>query len=118
MLFYGVTFGGFVGLASSLTIYFNDQYGLSAVTAGYFTAACVFAGSLVRPLGGAVADKVGGIKSLSVMYVIAAIALVLVSSAPASAVAALGLFVVAMLAFRSEERRAGNGCVRQCKPRW
>src|SRR3546814_13978793 len=99
MLFYGVTFGGFVGLSSSLTIYFNDQYGLSAVTAGYFTAACVFAGSLVRPLGGAVADKVGGIKSLSVMYVIAAIALVLVSSAPASAVAALGLFVVAMLAF-------------------
>src|SRR3546814_5137341 len=29
MLFYGVTFGGFVGLSSSLTIYFNDQYGLS-----------------------------------------------------------------------------------------
>ena len=111
MLFYGVTFGGFVGLSSSLTIYFNDQYGLSAVTAGYFTAACVFAGSLVRPLGGAVADKVGGIKSLSVMYVIAAIALVLVSSAPASAVAALGLFVVAMLAFGM-----GNGAVFQLVP--
>ena len=30
MFFYSVTFGGFVGLASSLTIYFNDQYGLSA----------------------------------------------------------------------------------------
>jgi MFS transporter, NNP family, nitrate/nitrite transporter len=27
------------------------------VTAGYFTAACVFAGSLVRPIGGAVADR-------------------------------------------------------------
>ena len=57
MFFYSVTFGGFVGLASSLTIYFNDQYGLSAVTAGYFTAACVFAGSLVRPLGGSIADR-------------------------------------------------------------
>ncbi len=33
MFFYSVTFGGFVGLASSLTIYFNDQYGLSPVTA-------------------------------------------------------------------------------------
>ena len=64
MFFYSVTFGGFVGLASSLTIYFNDQYGLSAVSAGYFTAACVFAGSLVRPIGGIVADRVGGIKSL------------------------------------------------------
>ncbi|MFW2457123.1 MFS transporter, partial [Methyloversatilis discipulorum] len=30
MFFYSVTFGGFVGLASSLTIYFNTQYGLDA----------------------------------------------------------------------------------------
>jgi NNP family nitrate/nitrite transporter-like MFS transporter len=29
MLLYAVTFGGFVGLASSLTIYFNAEYGLS-----------------------------------------------------------------------------------------
>jgi NNP family nitrate/nitrite transporter-like MFS transporter len=72
MFFYSVTFGGFVGLASSLTIYFNIQYGLDAKTAGFFTAACVFAGSLVRPIGGNVADRIGGIKSLSVMYVLAA----------------------------------------------
>ena len=32
MFFYSVTFGGFVGLASSLTIYFNDQYGLPPIT--------------------------------------------------------------------------------------
>jgi len=51
MFFYSVTFGGFVGLASSLAIYFNTDYGLDAVTAGYFTAACVFCGSLVRPIG-------------------------------------------------------------------
>jgi NNP family nitrate/nitrite transporter-like MFS transporter len=53
MFFYSVTFGGFIGLASALPGYFNDQYGLSPVTAGYYTAACVFAGSLMRPLGGA-----------------------------------------------------------------
>ena len=63
MFFYSVTFGGFVGLASSLTIYFNTQYGLDPKTAGFFTAACVFAGSLVRPIGGNVADRIGGIKS-------------------------------------------------------
>jgi NNP family nitrate/nitrite transporter-like MFS transporter len=79
MFFYSVTFGGFVGLASSLTIYFNIQYGLDAKTAGFFTAACVFAGSLVRPIGGNVADRIGGIKSLSVMYVLAAIFLGIVS---------------------------------------
>ena len=36
MLFYGVTFGGCVGLSSSLTIYFNSEYGLTAVIAGFY----------------------------------------------------------------------------------
>ena len=34
MFFYSVTFGGFVGLASSLTIYFNDLYSLGPVVSG------------------------------------------------------------------------------------
>ena len=76
MLFYSVTFGGFVGLSSSLTIYFNDQYGVTPIVAGYCTSACVFAGSLLRPVGGALADRFGGIRTLSVMYVVAAAALV------------------------------------------
>ena len=64
MFFYSVTFGGFVGLASSLTIYFNDLYSLGPVMAGYCTAACVFAGSLMRPIGGLIADRIGGIRTL------------------------------------------------------
>src|SRR5579883_3477564 len=60
MFFYGVSFGGFVGLSSFLPIYFHDQYKLSPVTAGYYTAACVFAGSFARPLGGYLADRIGG----------------------------------------------------------
>ena len=39
MFFYSVSFGGFVGLASFLPIYFNDQYALAPVVAGYCTAA-------------------------------------------------------------------------------
>ena len=111
MFFYAVTFGGFVGLASSLAIYFNTDYGLDAVTAGYFTAACVFCGSLVRPIGGAIADRVGGIKTLSTMYVLAALALVIVSFGPASVYTALGLFAFGMLAFGM-----GNGSVFQLVP--
>src|SRR6202012_5560892 len=72
MFFYSVTFGGFVGLASSLTIYFNDAYGLTPVVAGYCTAAVVFVGSLVRPMGGAVGDRVGGVRGLVVLYAVAA----------------------------------------------
>lgn len=111
MFFYSVTFGGFVGLAASLTIYFNDQYGLSPVTAGYFTAACVFAGSLFRPLGGMLADRIGGIRSLSVMYVLAAVFLAIVSTGLPQAWMALAVFIAAMLALGM-----GNGAVFQLVP--
>ena len=111
MFFYAVTFGGFVGLASSLTIYFNTEYGLNPITAGYFTAACVLAGSLVRPIGGALADRVGGIKALSVMYMVAAAALAVVSIRLPQAWQALTVFVVGMLALGM-----GNGSVFQLVP--
>ena len=111
MFFYSVTFGGFVGLASSLTIYFNAQYGLDAKMAGFFTAACVLAGSMVRPIGGNVADRIGGIKSLSVMYAVAAIFLTVVSFGLPQAWMALAAFVCAMLALGM-----GNGAVFQLVP--
>lgn len=111
MFFYSVTFGGFSGLASSLTIYFNTQYGLTPVTAGYFTAACVFAGSMVRPMGGRIADRIGGIKTLSVMYVIAAAFLFIASTGLQSAIGAVIAFVGAMLALGT-----GNGAVFQLVP--
>ena len=75
MFFYSVTFGGFVGLSSFLPIYFNDQYGLAPVNAGYCTAACVFAGSFVRPIGGAIADRVGGVRALTFVYGLVAVLL-------------------------------------------
>lgn len=111
MFFYSVTFGGFVGLASSLAIYFNAEYGLDAVKAGYFTAGCVFVGSLVRPIGGALADRVGGIKTLTTMYAIAAVILVIVSFRPQNVYMALILFAGCMLAFGM-----GNGSVFQLVP--
>jgi NNP family nitrate/nitrite transporter-like MFS transporter len=111
MFFYAVSFGGFSGLSSSLTIYFNDQYGVSPVTAGYLTAACVFAGSLVRPFGGALADRVGGIRTLTTMYFIAALALFVVATNLPTALAAAAVFVVAMLALGM-----ANGAVFQLVP--
>jgi NNP family nitrate/nitrite transporter-like MFS transporter len=111
MFFYSVTFGGFIGLASALPGYFNDQYGLSPITAGYYTAACVFGGSLMRPLGGALADRFGGIRTLTVMYTIAAIGIAAVGFNLPSSWAALALFVAAMLGLG-----AGNGAVFQLVP--
>ena len=111
MFFYSVTFGGFVGMAASLTLYFNDQYGLLPVMAGYFTAACVLAGSLIRPLGGYVADRIGGIRTLMTMYVIAAIFLLILSFGMPNVYLALAVVVVAMAAFG-----VGNGAVFQLVP--
>jgi NNP family nitrate/nitrite transporter-like MFS transporter len=108
---YAVTFGGFVGLASSLPIYFNGQYGLSPVIAGLFTAACVFTGSMVRPIGGALADRFGGTAVLTVVFMAAAAALGIVSIGLPSAPLALGVFVLGMLALGM-----GNGAVFQLVP--
>jgi NNP family nitrate/nitrite transporter-like MFS transporter len=111
MFFYFVTFGGFVGLASSLTIYFNDQYGMSPVQAGYFTAACVFAGSLVRPMGGMLADRIGGIRTLLIMYSLAGVFLIIVSFGSPQAGMALAGFMLAMSSLG-----VGNGAVFQLVP--
>lgn len=111
MLFYGVTFGGFVGLSNSLSIWFTDSFGLTPVHAGYCTAACVFTGSLVRPFGGALADRIGGIKTLTGVYALAAIILVALSFGPPNLWAALALFVPVMGILG-----VGNGSVFQLVP--
>lgn len=111
MLFYGVTFGGFVGLSNSLSIWFVDSFALSPVTAGYYTAACVFTGSLVRPLGGALADRFGGTLTLTVVYIAAALLLATISTGPATLPIALALFVLVMGTLG-----IGNGAVFQLVP--
>jgi MFS transporter, NNP family, nitrate/nitrite transporter len=111
MLLYSVTFGGFVGLSSSLTIFFNSEYGLSPVVAGYFTAACVFAGSFARPIGGALADKFGGVRTLTFVYALAIGGLALASLAWPSAWLALAIVLFSMCALG-----AGNGAVFQIAP--
>ncbi|MDB6139221.1 MAG: transporter [Verrucomicrobiaceae bacterium] len=74
--YYTVSFGGFVGLASYYVLYFKSEFGLAAVAAGDKAALCTLAGALARPVGGAIADRIGGIRSLSVFYSVAAAGLV------------------------------------------
>lgn len=74
--YYTVSFGGFVGLASSYVLYFKSEYGLTPIQAGNFAALCTFLGAMLRPIGGAVADRIGGIRSLYVFYALAAAMLV------------------------------------------
>ena len=111
MFFYSVSFGGFVGLSSFLPIYFHQQYGLSVPAAGYFTAACVFAGSFARPIGGAIADRIGGTKTLCFVYTSVAAVLLSISNGSLSTEGALAVLIAgtAMLG-------VGNGAVFQLVP--
>jgi NNP family nitrate/nitrite transporter-like MFS transporter len=111
MFFYGITFGGFVGLSSFLPIYFHDQFGLPAIWAGYFTAACVFAGSFLRPLGGWIADRIGGLRTLTGVYLIVATALFVAGAGVTQARVALLIFVVCLGTLGM-----GNGAVFQLVP--
>jgi len=111
MFFYSVTFGGFVGLASFLPIYFHDQYNLTPVNAGYFTAACVFVGSFARPIGGALADKIGGTRALAFIYTAVAIILLIVSRSFLPVSGALFVLLIGMATLGM-----GNGAVFQLVP--
>ena len=109
-VFYAVTFGGFVGLASFLSILLRDQYGVSKVTAGDLTALCVMAGSFLRPVGGFLADRLGGIRVLTVLYgTVAILALGIAQLPPLEIAVALLFLLMACLGI-------GNGSVFQLVP--
>lgn len=74
--FYTISFGGFVGLATAFAIYFRDEFALTPVVAGEFAAFCTLVGALGRPMGGAIADRFGGIRSLGIFYSVAGVAMV------------------------------------------
>jgi len=108
--YYGVTFGGYVGLASFLPIFLSDTYALGPVAAGGMVAAAVFTGSLMRPIGGYLADRMGGRKLLIGIYIGVAICFGVVAVTPSLWAVGLGLFLMmSMLGL-------GNGAVFQEVP--
>ncbi|KAB8142262.1 NarK/NasA family nitrate transporter [Chloroflexia bacterium SDU3-3] len=109
-LLYSVTFGGYVGLGTFLPTFFHDQYGVDAVQAGLYTALISFVGSGLRPVGGYVADRVGGVRLLTVLLVGIAAAYLAASSLPPLALM-VGLLVVGVGCLGM-----GNGSVFQLVP--
>lgn len=59
-LFYFLTFGGFVAMAIYLPIFLTDLFKLTPQDAGFRTAGFVVLATGMRPLGGWLADRVGG----------------------------------------------------------
>jgi NNP family nitrate/nitrite transporter-like MFS transporter len=109
-LFYAITFGGYVGLASFLPLYLRDGHGVSVVHAGYVTAALSFVGSCSRPIGGILSDRLGGSRVLAFLLIPIAAAYGLESQEP-ELHAMVGLLGVSMLCLG-----LGNGAVFQMVP--
>ena len=67
-LFYFLTFGGFVAFSIYLPVLLKDQFGLKPADAGFRTAGFVVLATLARPLGGWLADKIGGARVLHFVF--------------------------------------------------
>lgn len=109
-LLYSVTFGGFVGLGSFLPIFLRDQYQVTPITAGYLVALIAFVGSGIRPIGGWLADKVGGVRLLSILLFGISLAYFLCSQLPSLTI------MVVILMFGMACLGSGNGAVFQLVP--
>jgi NNP family nitrate/nitrite transporter-like MFS transporter len=107
---YSLTFGGFVGLASYLSVFFHDQYHLTKVQSGDFTTVVVLFGSFLRPVGGVLADRLGGYKMLQTLLTGAALLMAAVATLPSPSLA------LALLAVGMGLLGMGNGSVFQLVP--
>jgi len=114
MLVYSITFGGFVGMSSYVSLLLTTQYELTKVDAGMIMAGLSFAGAMVRPIGGLLADRHSGVKVLLVLL----LAIALCNGSFAMIMPPLG-GAVALLCALYLSFGLGNGATFQLVPhRW
>lgn len=110
---YIITFGGFLGLATFLPSFYVKQFHVTKIQAGSLTVLATLTGSATRVIGGWFADRIGGITTLSVIFLIAIAGLFGLMAAPSLLVTTL-LFMLCFAALG-----AGNGATFQLVPlRW
>ncbi len=73
ILFYFVTFGGFVAIGSFLPTFLVSQYGLTIGDAGTRTAGFILLATLARPVGGSLADRWGAAPTLNLAFLVVAL---------------------------------------------
>lgn len=113
-LIYCVTFGGFIGLTTFLPSYYFDQFGVSKVQAGQLTMLAAFMGATLRVVGGWIADRWGGVNTLTLVLLVVAGSLAAIGFAGGSLVLTTLLLMLCFAALG-----AGNGALFQLVPlRW
>ena len=66
--FYFLTFGGFVAFSIYLPTLMRTEFGLTPADAGFRAAGFVLLATLMRPVGGWLADRIGGAQVLSWVF--------------------------------------------------
>ncbi|MCC6572274.1 MAG: NarK/NasA family nitrate transporter [Planctomycetes bacterium] len=117
-LMYALTFGGYIGLTSFLPTLFHDQYGIPKENVGQYAAGIIVMASVLRLVGGGLADKIGGLRMLRWLAVVAVLGtavaayLVLNKDGPL----ANPWVMVAVMVVLFSALGAGNGAVFQLLP--
>jgi NNP family nitrate/nitrite transporter-like MFS transporter len=110
-LYYFLTFGGFVAMAIYLPIFLVEIFGLTPQMAGVRTAGFVLVATFLRPVGGILADKVGGRRILTFVFPVTAVMAIFLAcpTMPIFTVGALGMAAAIGL---------GNGAVFKLVPEY
>ena len=114
MLVYSITFGGFVGMSSYVSLLLTTQYRISKLDAGFLMALLSLTGAMVRPIGGLIADRLSGVRVLFTLLIAIAACNFAFAAAMPSLAGGVGLLLALYLCFG-----LGNGATFQLVPhRW
>jgi NNP family nitrate/nitrite transporter-like MFS transporter len=108
---YSLTFGGYLGLTAFLPTLFHDQYGIAKEDVGKYAAGIIVMASILRILGGSIADRFGGLRVLFVLCGLAIATTAVAALTPANPWVMVAILVVCFSALG-----AGNGAVFQLVP--
>lgn len=81
-ILYSVAFGGYVAFSVYLPAYLITEHGLAAADASLRMAGFVVVAVIMRPVGGAMADKVGSIPVLGVVFAVTAVCAAMAAGNP------------------------------------
>jgi NNP family nitrate/nitrite transporter-like MFS transporter len=95
-LFYFVTFGGFVALGAYLPTLLVGEYGLARVDAAGRTAGFIAMATLARPIGGYLADRIGGTAILNGVFAVVSLLAVVLSFQPGMTVITIAFLGIAL----------------------
>jgi MFS transporter, NNP family, nitrate/nitrite transporter len=108
---YALTFGGYLGLTAFLPTLFHDQYSIAKEDVGKYAAGIIVMASILRILGGSIADRFGGLRVLFVLC-----GLAIATTSVAALIPANPWVMVAVLVVCFSALGAGNGAVFQLVP--